>query len=1394
MVVTELKQFLLSLHRRGVDIYVENGKLMTKSAPGLISQEIGRQIRDNRHALLALLQSTAENDARPHGEILPAPIGVRLPLSYAQQRLWFIDQLEGASTQYNMPAALQLDGWLDQRSLRATLDEIVRRHAVLRTTYASVDGQGVQRVGPARSVPLPVTDLSALRGPEQDAEVRRMAAEEAGRPFDLGQDLMLRAHLLFLAPQRHVLLVTMHHIASDGWSMGVITREFGILYEAFSAGRRSPLPELPVQYADYAYWQRTSWQPDRLDHQLGYWRRQLADLPQVHSLPLDRPRPARQQFAGRLHTQVLDEALLERLKVLAGAHQATLFMVLQSAFALLLARWSNEHDIVMGSPIAGRNQREVDALVGLFVNTLVLRSRVRMDAGFDVLLQEGRAMLLDAYAHQDLPFEQLVDALKPERSQAHAPLFQIMFSLQNTEAGSVRLPRLQIGSVDDERVVTKFDLELSAVESGGALRLVWSGAASLFDADTIQRMAASFGVLLDAIVDDPRAPVGTLAMLTEGDRLQLAAWRASTVPYPENASIHQLFEAQAARTPDAAATVCGDEVLSYRELNEQANRIAHRLRAEGVKEGTLVGACLRRSSMMIAAMLGILKAGGAYVPLDPAYPRERLEFMLRDSALGIVLTSSALRHTLPARKAALLCLDDESLLAGQPLDNPAPCAGAGSLAYVIYTSGSTGTPKGVMVEHRGVARLVVPDDYVPYNEETVMLHLSSVSFDATTFEVWGPLLHGGQVIVYPHTVLDVEDVNRLIAQHGVTTMFLTAGLFDLWSAHLPAQGTLRWVMTGGDVVPPGAAARLYAAMDQVRLVAAYGPTENTTVTSFFPVPRNWPATRALPLGRPIAGTTVEVLDPCGVPVPVGVAGELCVGGVGLARGYLGRPELTAAAFTGSGPSRRYRTGDQARFRADGSLEFLGRRDGQVKLRGFRIETEEIEARLVRTGVVTEACVLLHGESKDKRLVAYVVGADEVQDLPGVLRRALGTALPEYMVPSAFVAVAALPLTANGKVDRRRLLAVPLAVPLAAAASAASPPRSSAEARIAAVWCALLGMSEVGIDTPFFEAGGNSITLIELRYRLQEAGFEFSLKELMEQPTVAALAALLDDTARHSSAAALKAVVRLNEAKDGQPLYLIHPFGGGVEGYRVLARALESSCPVFGLQAPFMFGLDFPFGDLAELAQFYADAIMAHSTLTVHSVAGYSGGGKLAAQVARILIERGHTVDYVALFDANMVDPDQTDDEDDYTRLCRFCYSLNIVNAAAEVPQEWRTASYAEQLEHFADLVLKKRNYAREEILVTLKFGVNLLRARCTDPSGLRVAGAVALFSSDGNGAAGANRAGWSRVFENDIDFRTVHATHNNFMEPAAVHQMLAPLAAGLALRAAPVGPAALQAH
>ena len=1381
--LNELKQLLVSLHRSGISVYIDNGKLMTQSAPGAITPAIGQQIRDNRQGLLALLQD--HPGAAQAGRIGRAPRELPLKLSFAQQRLWFIDQLDGGGSQYNMPSALRLTGWLDREALQATLDAIVARHEVLRTSYASVDGQGVQNIAAPHPVALAVTDLSALAPELRQNQLERLALAEACAPFDLEHGPVLRASLLVLGVQEHVLLVTLHHIAADGWSMGIIVREFGQLYEAFSAGRPSPLPALPLQYADYAWWQRGQADSEQLARQLAYWRARLQGLPQVHGLPLDKPRPAHQQCEGQLHYQVLGAGLLGRLKSLAGAREATLFMVLQSAFALLLGRWSNETDIVMGSPIAGRTEAELEGLAGLFVNTLVLRTELNLEHSFEQLLAQGQRALLDAYAHQDLPFEKLVDVLKPERSLAHAPLFQIIFTLQNTEPGDMRLSQLQIATLAEQHVVTKVDLELSAIEMGGQLKLTWNSACSLFEPDTIARMAASFALLLEAIAADPGRAVGALALLTEADRASLEQWRDSPLAWPHEASLDELFDAQVAARPGATALVCGDITLNYSELNEQANRIAALLLARGLAPGALVGLCMARSAPMVAALLGILKAGGAYVPLDPAYPRARLDFMLDDSALEIVLTTSALAATLGLGRRAR-CLDDSALLAAAGSANPARCpGGAGRLAHVIYTSGSSGKPKGVMIEHRGVARLVLGHDYLRYGPDTVMLHLSSIAFDAATFELFGPLLNGGAMVIYPHADFDLDSFNALAAQHGVNTLFMTAGLFEQWSARLPPQGALRTLMSGGDVISPAAVARVYQAMDQVELVALYGPTENSTVASYFKIARDWPAARPIPLGLPIAGSGMSVRDRFGAQVPVGVAGELCLSGAGLARGYLNRPQLDAALFCGSGAARYYRSGDQARYRADGSLEFLGRIDAQVKVRGFRVELEEIETALLASGQVHEACVLARGEGKDKQLVAYVVAARCSADLApealaGLLRDALRDALPAYMTPSVFVPLAQLPLTPNGKLDYKALLAEQLPAVLAASQAR---PRNSAEARIASVWASLLGLDAVGVDSAFFDIGGNSITLVELKYRLQEEGFDFTLKELMEQPTVGQLGALLAQPERRAAGGALKALVRLNTCEHGQPLYVIHPFGGGVEGYRPLARALESVCPVVGVQAPFMFGVDFPFGDLAELARLYADAIVRHSPTRSYSLAGYSGGGKIAAQVAALLVDMGGEVDYVALFDANLADPDAVENEDDFSRLCRFCYSLNVVGSAAEVPPEWRLLDYPAQLECFAGLVLSKRAYSPTEVTAALRFGVHLLRAGCTEPRALAVKGAVMAFFSEGNPALEANRQGWSEVFQNRLDCRPVSASHNEFMDAASVAQMLSALTAGLALRA-----------
>ena len=1374
----QLKRFVLDLHRGGIQLYAEQGKLKTRAAAGAITPQIGAEIRANKEALLALLSEVAANDAAP-APLPRRPAGAEAPLSFAQQRLWFIDQLEGSSSQYHLPAALQLEGELDVAALHAALHQLVQRHEVLRTTYASVAGGAVQRPGAASPLVLAVHDLAAMEAEQRAAEVRRYAAQHAAQPFDLAREPMLRASLLVLGPGSHVLLVTLHHIAADGWTLGLVVREFAQLYAAQCAGQPSPLAPLPLQYADFAHWQRNYLEGERLQQQLAYWRTRLEGLPAVHSLPLDRPRPARQQFAAGLHQQCLPPALLASLKALGVAHHATLFMVLHSALALLLARWSGERDIVIGSPIAGRNRPELEGMAGMFVNSLLLRSDVDLEAPFAQLLEQGRRDLLDAYAHQELPFEQLVEALQPERSLAHAPLCQIMFSMQNLGQGSLQLPGLQVSPLASGHAVTRYELELSAAESPQGLLLDWNFSAALFDAATIERLAAGFAVLLEEIVAAPQQAAGRLPIMGSGDRAVLKEWQAAgqaaAAALPPARCLHQLFEGHAAATPDAIAMRSDAGNWTYRELNWHANRVAHCLLAAGVTAQAPVGLCAQRSPAMVAALLGILKAGAAYVPLDPAYPAERIVFMAQDSGMQLLLAGSAVPTGLQAaQQAGVRVLELDAILASQGWadDNPALPAQPSQLANLIYTSGSTGQPKGTLLEHEGVLRMLAPGG-LPYGPGCVALHLSSISFDAATFELWGALCQGGSVTLYPAAALDMEVLNQQLQKHSVTTLFLTAGLFEQWSAHLPQLPGLRHVMSGGDVVSSAGVARLQQAMPAVAFSNLYGPTENSSVSTCFQAPAGWPAGQALPLGRALPGTLLRVCDASGQEVPPGVAGELWLGGSGVARGYHQRDAQQASAFLSGADGRWYRSGDRVRRRLDGVLEFIGRGDGQVKLRGFRIEPGEIEARLMALEGVAEASVQVQGEGMHKQLVAYVAGAvagEEPAVLAARLRAGLRCGLPEYMLPASYVALAALPLTPNGKLDRAALNRIALP----RAAQQGTQPVTPLQRKLAGAWCGLLKLDSVGIDDSFFSLGGNSITLIELKFRLQELGLRVELKDLMEQATIRALADWLEAQAGSSGTRSLAAgtLVRLAQGGTGLPLYVIHPFGGGVEGYRALAQSLAAAAPVTGVQAPCMAGADFHFDTLEQLARLYADAILAEAPGQPCALAGYSGGGKLATLVAALLQREGRAVRYLALFDCNFHDPDYTPDEDDFVRLSRFCFSLHVINSAAEVPEAWRGLPYDELLERFTGLVLERRNYERQAVQATLKFGVNLLRAGWTPPQGLALDGPVHAFLSTGNGAPEQNRSCWSAVFASPPQFHLVQAGHNEFMETASLQQML----------------------
>ncbi|WP_437931241.1 amino acid adenylation domain-containing protein [Sorangium sp. So ce291] len=1083
--------------------------------------------------------------------LAPAPRAEVMPVSFAQQRLWFFDQLAPGSALYNDVVALRLTGPLDAPALRRSLDEIARRHESLRTSVVTVGGRPHQKVAPAAPAPLSFADLRALGEPDPEGAAARRAAEEARRPFDLAQGPLWRASLLQIADDAHVLVLVVHHVVWDGFSLRVFFRELAALYDAFRAGRPSPLPELPIQYADFAAWQRAWLRGPPLEEQLAYWREQLGgDLP-VLELPTDRPRSAAETFRGAEHAFAVDRDLAEALRRLSRREGVTPFMTLLAAWQVLLWRATGQGDVAVGTPIATRSQPGTEALIGVLLNMLVLRTRVAGDLTVRALLRRVRDVCLDAYAHQDAPFEALVDALQPERRAGQQPLFQVAFVMQNEPLGAVALPGIEARALEVERRTARFDLALEVREAAEGLSGRIEYRTDLFDAATIERMAANWQALLAEMVASPAARIADLTALSAPERrLLLETWNATAADYPRGARLHELFEAQAGRTPRAIALVCKGERVSYAELSDRSERIARYLRGRGVGPDVLVGVYLERSADLVAALLGVLKAGGAYVPLDPAYPGERLAFMLEDSRAAVVLTQASLCAGLPASRAHVACVDrDAAAIAACPAAAPAdarsdaapaaPAAAASdaSLAYVIYTSGSTGRPKGVAIAHRSAVAMVAWAQGAFAPEELAgVLATTSICFDLSVFELFVPLCSGGRVLL----ASDALEVPSLPAAAEATLLNTVPSVLGALLRGGTLPPSVRTVNLAGEPIPVPLVRQLRALPTVARVLNLYGPSEDTTYSTCAELARGQDDDddddiREPPIGRPIANTQAYLLDRWLQPVPLGATGELYLAGDGLARGYLGRPGLTAERFLpspfGADPgARMYRTGDLARYRPDGTLEFLGRADNQVKIRGFRIELGEIEAALHQHPRVREAVVVARAEGApaQKRLVAYVVpGAgseggegDEGQGsaataggepgLAGDLRRFLQEKLPATMVPGAFVLLDALPLTPNGKLDRRALPAP--AERRDGGGERHVAPRSAIEATLAEIWAQVLGTDAVGVHDNFFERGGDSLLGIQVVARARQAGLAVSSRQLFEHQTIAGLAAAAERAA------------------------------------------------------------------------------------------------------------------------------------------------------------------------------------------------------------------------------------------------------------------------------------------
>ncbi|WP_253894822.1 non-ribosomal peptide synthetase [Corallococcus exercitus] len=1170
--------------------------------------------------------------------LVPAPRTGELPLSFAQQRLWFIDQLVPGASTYNVPSILRLEGELHVEALRQSLTELVRRHEALRTRFPSRQGQPFQHIASPSDLPLPTVDLTHLGGSALD-EARRLASTEAQRPFDLASGPLVRALLLKLAPTEHVLVFTLHHIVSDGWSRGVLVREVAALYQAFSDGRPSPLPELPVQYADYALWQRSWLQGDVLETQLSYWRQRLADAAPLE-LPTDFPRPTVQSFHGDVVPLRLPLPLAHAIKSLGRSGGVTPFMLLLAAFQVLLSRYSGQEDISVGTPIAGRTHAETESLIGFFVNTLVLRSRVSPGASFHQLLQQVREAALGAYAHQDVPFERLVEDLRPQRDLTRPPLFQALFSLQNTSMPAVQLPGLALRPLDVEGHSVKAELELFLFETPDGFDGSLGYNTELFAPATAQRMARHFSALVEALVAHPEAPLASASMLSQDEQRQvLLDWNDTRTHAPRDATLPEQFQAQARRTPDAVALISGEDRLTYRQLDERANQLAHALMGLGVTPGTPVAVGLERSFDLIVALLAILKAGAAYVPLELAHPRERLALLLQDCACPLLLSHSSLAQRLPSFSGRTLLLDGEaSLLARQPTHAPGVSSSPDSLAYVMFTSGSTGRPKGVLVPHRGVTRLVLGSSFIDFGPDEVFLQFAPVAFDASTLEIWGALLHGAKLVLAPPHALSTEELAALLRHHRVTTLWLTAALFEQMTLHQgEALAQVRQVLAGGDVLPTERVRQHLSRMSPGSvLVNGYGPTENTTFSTTLTLQPDARVDGPVSIGRPISHATAYVLDAHLRPVPVGVPGELFVGGDGLAWGYLNRSDLTAERFIphpfATTPGQRlYRTGDKARWSADGTLDFLGRTDFQLKLRGFRIEPGEIEAALRQLPAVAEALVLAREDVPgDKRLVAYVVPSTPASgDLSETLRVQLQQHLPGYMVPSAFVVLEALPLNANGKVDRKALPAPDVA----AAHGRYIAPRTPLEQLIAQAFAEVLRLERVSADGDFFDLGGHSLLAVHLMALLRErTGRALPLSALFQGSTVERLATLLSPSEGTRPLGPNLARLDTGDSRR-RPLFLVHGGGGGVLSYADLVRHLGNDRPVYGVFAPGLEDGELPPSSMESLARLYLEQVRDVQPHGPYRLAGWSFGGLVVYELARQLQALGETVEFLALLDS-----------------------------------------------------------------------------------------------------------------------------------------------------------------
>ncbi|MBH8571754.1 amino acid adenylation domain-containing protein [Nostocaceae cyanobacterium CENA369] len=1216
-----------------------------------------------------------------------------IPLSFSQQRLWFIDQLYQGSPFYNIPIALHIKGQLNITALQQSLDEIIKRHEVWRTNFQIVNGEPSQKITTQSTWDLPIINLEHLSGKNWEEEVKQLVAESAKKPFNLAQGLLVRATLLRLNEAEHVLLVTMHHIITDGWSCDVFLRELSTLYAAFSTNQPSPLTALPIQYADFAIWQRDRIQGKFLETQLNYWQQQLKGELPVLQLPTDRPRPSVTSFTGAKQYFNLSKSLTDALKQLSQQADATLFMSLLTAFNILLYYYTDQEDILIGSPIANRNRAELEGMLGLFVNTLILRNNLSGNPSFLEFLHRVREVTLDAYAHQDLPFEMLVERLQPERDLSRNPLYEVMFVLQNTPANVQEVSGLTLQTLEFDSGTAQLDIFLSMSEFSEGLTGCLEYNTDIFDSTTITQFINNFQTLLGNIIANPEQRLSELSLLTASEQEQLLfKFNQTRTDYPQNASLHQLFEQQVELTPDLKALISQSEELTYRQLNHRVNQLAHYLQKQGVTKETLIALCLERSIDMVVGILAILKAGGAYIPLDPSYPVERLNFMLSDSQASLLITKQEILEKLSLSADKVVYLDiHKDEIAKQNLVNPINTSKADNLAYIIYTSGSTGTPKGVLGTHRGTVNgLHWLWKTYPFTPEEVCCQKTAISFVDSVWEIFAPLLQGiPTVIISNPTVQDPQLFIEALANYKVTRIILVPSLLRLLLdnySHLTKKlSQLKIWITSGEALSIKLVQAFRELMPSAKLINLYGSSEVSANATYYDTSL-LPQANSVPIGRPIDNTQIYVLNRNLQLTPIGVAGEFYIGGDGLAKGYLHRLELTQERFIDNPfipGNKLYKTGDIVRYLNDGNIEYLGRRDEQVKIRGFRVELSEIAAVLAQHPDVQESVVIASNDAQENpRLIAYVV--TDKQNIATQLLPYLQQKLPNYMQPFAFIVLDKLPLTPNGKVDRRSLPTNEVIRVNTNQSFVA--PRNFTELSLVKLWESLLNTNPIGVTDNFFDLGGHSFLAVRLMAQIHDR-FEHNLplSTLFENPTIEKLATIVSQPSRHSHAP----LVAINSSGSKIPFFCIHGAGGNISHYFNLSRRLGEDYQFYALEDT----LEQDKSDVSveETATRYLQEIRKVQPNGPYLLGGHCYGGVLAFEMAQQLQRQGQTVSLLVIIDAIISEtPVESTDDDDAKFLLRIAESIKTDNNIDfSVPfEELRYLPLKEQLH----LINKKANF------------------------------------------------------------------------------------------------------